>query len=65
MGKHRKRKPHPKPVAALPTSRAGLLFRSRAFVVGLLPVIAIVLVTRVTLAEAYRVAALNGMNRLF
>jgi signal peptidase I len=55
MGKSRRKKATRAKVRSAPAPRASFVARSRAFIVGVLPVIAIVLGTRQLLAEAFRI----------
>jgi len=55
MGKSRRKKAQRAAVRATPAARPSLVVRTRAFIVGLLPAIAIVLGTRQLLAEAFRI----------
>lgn len=55
MGKARRKRAVRAAKNSAPLSRASLATRSRAFIMGVLPVLAIVLVTRQTLAEAFRI----------
>lgn len=55
MGKARRKRAVRAAKNPAPLSRASLATRSRAFIMGVLPVLAIVLVTRQTLAEAFRI----------
>src|SRR5438309_2080546 len=55
MGKSRRQRAARAAVRSTPAPRASLAVRTRAFILGLLPVIAIVLGTRQLLAEAFRI----------
>lgn len=55
MGKSRRKGAARAAVRSAPVRRASLIVRTRAFIIGVLPVLAIVLGTRELLAEAYRI----------
>jgi signal peptidase I len=55
MGKSRQQRPSRTNQRSTPAPRQSLVSRTRAFIVGLLPVVAIVFGTRQLLAEAYRI----------
>src|SRR5215471_4434143 len=55
MGKSRRKKVARAATRSTPASRPSLVARARAFVMGVLPVIAIFLGTRQLLAEAFRI----------
>src|SRR5215475_5639514 len=55
MGKSRRKRSARAAARSTPTPRPSFVGRARAFVIGLLPVIAIVLGTRELLAEAFRI----------
>jgi signal peptidase I len=55
MGKARRKRAARAAIRSTPVSRRSLTVRARTFIMGLVPVIAIVLVTRQTLAEAFRI----------
>jgi signal peptidase I len=55
MGKARRRQTARAAVRSTPAPRASLAIRTRAFIMGVLPVVAIVLGTRQLLAEAFRI----------
>jgi signal peptidase I len=55
MGKSRRKRATRAPVRSAPAPRASLAVRTRGFILGVLPVIAIFLGTRQLLAEAYRI----------
>jgi signal peptidase I len=55
MGKARRKQAARAAVRSTPAPRASLAVRARAFIMGLLPVVAIVLGTRQLLAEAFRI----------
>ena len=55
MGRARRRRQNRARTSHRPTRYARFMLRTRAAILGLVPVIAIVLVTRQTLAEAYRI----------
>jgi len=55
MGKSRQKKKARSAARSTPTPRPSLVVRTRAFIMGLVPVLAIVVGTRQLLAEAFRI----------